>query len=215
MSIKGNIEAKCPSCGERFEADIWTVIRGDQDKRLKEALMDGEGDLLMCPACSGVFPSEQMFIYLDPGMELMVFVMPESSTDDKEKLLAKMRLDYEAFMASSAKEAAMTFEPLYHFGSGMLSDLLRRDLDMEEETDVMNFMASERGFKSVPIRAGFARERDIPFSLPCAGCPCRDHALKAVRAILADNDALVRVKNLLNILEKTDTQELPFIARCK
>ncbi len=212
MSIKGTIEAKCPSCGESFEADVWTVIRGDQDQRLKEACMDGEGDLLMCPACSCVFPCEQTFIYMDPGKELMVFVMPEGGAGDKEKLLAKMRLDYETFRESPAKEAAMTFEPMYHFGAGMLSDLLRRDLDIEEETDVVNFMAAERGFKSVPVRAGFAREKDIPFSLPSAGCACRDHALKAARAILADNDALVRVKNLVNILEKTDTQELPFIA---
>jgi hypothetical protein len=213
MSIKGTFEAKCPSCGERFEADLWTVIRGDQDARLKEALIGGECDLLMCPACSSVFPCEETFIYMDPGRELMVFVMPEGSPEEKEKLIAKMRLDYETFRGASAKEAVMDFAPIYHFGVGMLSDLLRRDRDIEEETEVMAFMAAERGFKSVAVRAGFARERDIPFSLPCAGCPCRDHALKAVRAILADNDALVRVKNLLNILEKTETQELPFITR--
>ncbi|HOW90369.1 MAG TPA: CpXC domain-containing protein, partial [Elusimicrobiales bacterium] len=212
MSIKGTFTAECPSCGERFEADLWTVIRGDRDSALKEALISGECDLLMCPACSGIFSCEESFIYLDPGMELMVFVMPESRSGEKERLLEKMRTDYEEFRSSpAASELAPGVKPLYYFGTQALSELLRRDRDMEEETDVMLFMAGERGFKSAPIRAVFSRENDLPFAMPYAGCPCRDHALKAARAILAENDALVRLANLAKLLESAKTQELPFL----
>ena len=213
MSIDGTYKAECPFCGERFDADFWTVIRGDRDHKLKEAIIGGECDLLMCPACSGVFACEETFIYLDPGMELMVFVIPEARSGEKEGLLEKMRLDYEAFRKSHAEGADVDFPPLYHFGTGALSDLLRRDRDMEEETEVMQFMASERGFKSAPVRASFARERDIPFAVPYQGRLSRENALKAVRAILADNDALPRVGNLRDVLEKTDMQELTFIRK--
>lgn len=214
MSIKGVFKAECPSCNERFDADFWTVIRGDRDQALKEALISGEFDLLMCPACSKVFPCEETFIYMDPEKELLIFVMPESYLKEKEKRLEKMRLDYEALKGSFIKEGIFVFEPQYHFGAAALAGLLLRDRDIEEETDVMAFMAGERGFKRAEIRPGFARRHDLPFSLPYAGAaPDRDSALEAARAIAAANDALVRVKNLLKILEESKTTDLPFIKK--
>ena len=59
MSIKGSFKAQCPSCKESFDADFWTVVRGDQDQDLKEALIDGELDMLMCPGCSHIFPARK------------------------------------------------------------------------------------------------------------------------------------------------------------
>ncbi|OGS08788.1 MAG: hypothetical protein A2270_02830 [Elusimicrobia bacterium RIFOXYA12_FULL_51_18] len=211
MSIKGSFKAECPSCKERFDADFWTVIRGDRDLQLKEALISGELDLLMCPACSNIFPCEETLIYMDPVKELLAFVMPAAYLAEKEKWLEKMRLDYEALKPSLVKENFLAFEPLYYFGAGMLSDLLLSDRDREEETEVMEFMAGEQGFKSAAIRPGFAREHDLPFSLPYAGCPCRDHALEAARAVSSANDALARIKNLIKLLEELKTQDLPFI----
>jgi len=213
MSIKGSSKAECPSCGFKFDADFWTVIHGDQDLALKEAIISGEFDLLMCPGCSGLFPCEETFIYMSPEKELLVFVMPADYSKEREKWLEKMRLDFETLKGSFLKEGIVASEPLYYFGAGMLSDLLLRDRDMEEETDVMEFMAGERGFKSAKILPGFARLHDLPFSLPYAGCPCRDHALEAARAITASNDALARVKNLVRTLEELKTQDLPFIKK--
>ena len=210
MSIKGSVNAECPHCGEKFEADFWTVVRGDKDPELKETLIGGEFDLLMCPACSRIFPCKEPFIYMDPGRELLVFVMPSVPEEERPARIEKMRVDYAAIRNSAAVGEALEVEPLYHFGAEALSELLLRDRDMEEETEVMAFMAAERGFKTVPLRAGFARTNDLPFSAPCSGCPCRTHALKAARAILADNDALVRVKNLLKVLEDLRSEELPF-----
>jgi hypothetical protein len=212
MSIKGSFKAECPFCGERFDADFWTVIRGDRDSALKEALISGEFDLLMCPRCSKIFPCEEMFIYLDPGKELLVFVLPAGYLKEKDRWLEKMRCDHEVIKASFAKENILAVEPLYYFGAGMLSDLLLNDRDREEETDVMAFMAGERGFKSVDIRPGFARKHDLPFSLPYEGpAPDRDSALKAALAIADANDALARVKNLRKTLEELKTPELPFL----
>jgi hypothetical protein len=212
MSIKGVFKAECPACKERFDADFWTVIRGDLDQALKEALMSGEFDLLMCPGCSNVFPCEETFIYMDPEKELLVFVMPESYLKEKEKWLEKMRRDYEVLKGSFVKEGVFVFEPRYYFGAAALAELLLRDRDMEEETDVITFMAEERDFKHVKLCPAFARLHDLPFSLPYAGdAPDRASALEAARAIAAANDVLARVKNLLKTLEESKTTDLPFI----
>ena len=214
MSIKGVFKAECPSCKEHFDADFWTIVRGDQDQTLKEEIMSGEFDLLMCPGCSNVFPCEETFIYMDPEKELLIFVMPESYLKEKEKWLDKMRLDYEVLRESFVKEGLFVFEPQYYFGAAALAGLLLRDRDMEEETDVMEFMAKERGFNNVKVQAGFARQHDLPFSLPYAGAaPDRVSALEAARTIAADNDALTRVKNLLKTLEEFKTTDLPFVKR--
>ena len=214
MSIKGVFSAECPVCKERFDADFWTVVRGDTDPKLKEALISGEFDLLMCPACSAVFPCEETFIYMDPDKELLVFVMPAAYLKEKAKWLEKMSLDYEEIKGSFIKEGLISSEPLYYFGAGALSDLLLLDRDREEETDVMAFMAGERGFKLATISAGFARGGDLPFSLPYAGVsPDRDSALKAVREIVSANDALARVKNLLKVLEGSVASEILFLKK--
>jgi len=214
MSIKGVFKAECPSCKERFDADFWTVIRGDHDQNLKEAIMSGEFDLIMCPACSNVFSCEETFIYIDPERDLLVFVMPESYRKEEEKWMEKMRQDYEVLRESFVEEGVFVFEPQYYFGAAPLSDLLLRDRDIEEETDVMIFMAGERGFKHAKIQPAFARRHDLPFSLPYAGAaPARDSALEATRAIVADNDAIARVKNLLKTLEESNTSDLPFVKK--
>ena len=121
MSIKGVFKAECPACHERFDADFWTVVRGDHDLALKEALISGEFDLLMCPSCSNVFPCEETFIYMDPEKELLIFVMPESYLKEKEKWLEKMRLDYDALRESFVKEGVFVFEPQYYFGAAALA----------------------------------------------------------------------------------------------
>ena len=188
------------------------VLRRSQ--ALKEALISGEFDLLMCPACSSVFPCEETFIYMDPDKELLIFVMPESYLKEKEKWLQKMRLDYDALKDSFVREGVFVFEPQYYFGAAALADMLIKDRDREEETDVVAFMAGERGFRHAKIRPCFARQYDLPFSLPYAGSePDRDSALKAARAIAADNDALARVKNLLRTLEESQTPDLPFVKK--
>ena len=214
MSIKGVFKAECPSCSERFDADFWTVVRGDHDLALKEALISGEFDLLMCPFCSNVFPCEETFIYMDPEKELLIFVMPESYLKEKEKWLEKMRQDYDVLKDSFVKEGVFVFEPQYYFGASALADLLLKDRDREEETDVMAFMAGERGFKHAKIRPGFARQYDLPFSMPYSGMtPDRESGLEATRAISAANDALARVKNMLKTLEDSKTPDLPFVKK--
>ena len=51
MATKGVFRVECPHCGEAFDADFWTVVRGDRDHDVKELILSGEFDLLMCPKC--------------------------------------------------------------------------------------------------------------------------------------------------------------------
>ncbi|MEI7527553.1 MAG: CpXC domain-containing protein [Elusimicrobiota bacterium] len=197
MATKGVFRVECPHCGEAFDADFWTVVRGDRDHDVKELILSGEFDLLMCPKCEGMFPHEEPFLYLDPARDILAFVMPETYAAEKEKWIARMQADYEPVRASLAANHALSGTPVYFFGLGPLTELLESDRDREEETEVMEFMAREAGLCLLAVKPASARQLDLPFTLPIAkGLTGRAAALKAARELLAKNDALLRLKNL-------------------
>ncbi|MBI4801825.1 MAG: hypothetical protein HY796_04805 [Elusimicrobia bacterium] len=214
MSTKGVFKVKCPACQEQFNADFWTVVRGDRDQELKEMLISGEFDLLMCPNCSALVAYEETFIYLDPGKELLVFVMPEAYLTEKDKWLEKTRADCDLVKSSMLNLQSLCFEPVYFFGAAELAALLLRDRDIEEETEVLEFIAAEKKFRTAGIHPSFARAHDLPFSLPYSGPSLsKDTALAAVHDIIASNDALLRAQNLLKILSALETAEIGFVKR--
>jgi len=212
MSTKGICKVKCPSCGESFDADFWTVVRGDSDPDLKEMIISGEFDLLGCPRCSAVFSHEEPFLYIDPRFELLVFVMPEDYLPEKEKWLAKMKADYEALDPGGLGGGFSGIEPAYFFGVGELSALLLRDRDMEEESEVLACLAGENKLKTAGIKAASARARDLPFCLPyCGAAPARAGAISAVKKLLSINDAMPRLKKLFAELESLGGEAIPFV----
>ena len=214
MSTKGAFRVECPHCGEGFDADFWTVVRGDRDLEVKELILSGEFDLLMCPKCEEMFQHAEPFLYIDPERDLLAFVMPETYLDKKDEWIARMKKDYEPVRASLASHQGVSAEPLYLFGLAPLTALLENDRDREEETEVMEFMAREDGLQLLAVRPAAARELDIPFSVPMpAGLKGRAAALRAAEALRARNDALPRLKKLVDALSALKGDELPFLKK--
>lgn len=214
MATKGVFRVECPHCGEGFDADFWTVVRGDRDSDVKELILSGEFDILMCPKCETMFQHEEPFLYIDPGKDIMAFVMPESYRDKKDEWIARMEKDYAPVRATLAAGQGVTGAPLYLFGLAPLTQLLETDRDREEETEVMEFMAREDGLHLLPVKPASARELDIPFSIPMpAGLKGRAAALKAAEALRARNDALPRLKKLIDALAAMKGDELAFLKK--
>ncbi|MGD9641948.1 MAG: CpXC domain-containing protein [Elusimicrobiales bacterium] len=212
MATKGVFRVECPHCGEGFDADFWTVVRGDRDHEVKELILSGEFDLLVCPKCEEMVQHEEPFLYIDPHRDLLAFVMPESYEAEKDKWVARMNADYEPVKASLFAGQGLTSDPLYLFGLGQLTARLENDRDREEETDVMEFMAREEGLKLVPVNPVAARELDIPFTLPVpTGLFGRAAALKAAEGLYAKNDALPRLKKLVEVLKAGKDDTIPFV----
>lgn len=214
MATKGAFRVECPHCGEGFDADFWTVVRGDRDAEVKELILSGEFDVLLCPKCENMFQHEEPFLYLDPGKDLLVFVMPEAYLEKKDEWIARMKKDYEPVRASLAAGQGVTGEPQFFFGLAPLTALLEADRDREEETEVMEFMAREDGLHLLPVKPSSARELDIPFSLPMpAGLKGRAAAEKAAGRLLGRNDALPRLKNLAAALAACPGDEIDFLKK--
>ena len=71
-SIHADVSAKCPSCGEEFDAQAWSFVRGDENDDLRLALMYGEFNLLRCEKCDAFFHHEMPVVYFDPAAELLI-----------------------------------------------------------------------------------------------------------------------------------------------
>jgi len=212
MSTKGVFRVECPHCGESFDADFWTVVRGDRDHDVKELILSGEFDLLVCPKCEEMVQHEEPFLYIDPDKDILAFVMPESYQAEKDKWIARMQADYEPVKAALTTGQGLTGEPLYLFGLGQISALLEKDRDREEETEVMEFMAREDGLTLLPVKPAAARELDLPFSIPVrAGMTGRAAALSAAEGLYAKNDALPRLKKLVDFLKTPGSDTVPFL----
>lgn len=212
MATKGAFRVECPNCGESFDADFWTVVRGDRDQDVKELILSGEFDILMCPKCEGMFQHEEPFLYIDPTRDLLAFVMPETYLDKKDEWIARMKKDYEPLRASLAVGQGIAAEPMYLFGLSPLTAMLEGDRDREEETEVMEFMAREDGLQLLPVKPAAARELDITFTIPMpSGLSGHAAALKAAGDLLARNDALPRLKKLVEALSSMKGDGLPFL----
>ncbi|MBI5742941.1 MAG: hypothetical protein HY952_00165 [Elusimicrobia bacterium] len=212
MATKGVFRVECPHCGESFDADFWTVVRGDRDRDVKELILSGEFDILMCPKCETMFSHEEPFLYIDPTRDLLAIVMPEAYQEKEAEWLERMKKDYEPLRASLSAGQGVTGDPMYLFGLAPLTALLETDRDREEETEVMEFMAREDGLRLLPVKPADARSLDILFTLPMpAGLTGRTAALKAANGLLARNDALPRLKNLAGALAAAKGEGLPFL----
>lgn len=213
MSNKGKKTVTCPHCGKTFDADFWTVVRGDLDFELKEMIINGEFDLLLCPECNKLFSYEDTFVYIDPVDEIMAFVMPKEK-DGSCDMMEKVKADYEIIKSANPKSLAMSYKPYYFFGAQSLAELLLNDRDVEEETEVMEFMAKEKGFLKKEIKKSVAREKNFLFSIPYEGPSCSiSSAISACEKLLKENDTLKRLVSLLNFLRGIGEEDFKAILK--
>ena len=212
MSLKGIFSVECPHCGEKFDAHCWTIVHGGQDEDVKELFFTGEFDLLMCPKCDTVFRHEEPFVYLEPKRQLVLFVMPEAYRAEKDKWIAKMQSDFSQVREMFLDGEGMT-EPRCVFGIEAVRDLLSEDRDRAEETEVMEFMAAEAGFRLLAVMPQKARDLDIPFSVPVDGGLGAEAARKASSKLIESNPYLPRLKKLAEILETLPCEEIPFLKK--
>src|SRR5579871_5023263 len=102
MSTFNDIDITCEQCGKEFRGTIWTAIHAKQDPELKELLLGGEINLVMCPECSHVAYQDHFVLYQDPTAELIAYVYPASEHGNIETL--------KNMMLSGFREAQAIYE---------------------------------------------------------------------------------------------------------
>jgi len=194
MSLRGRIVAKCPNGCEPFDGELYSFIRGDTDANLRLQIKARECNMLLCDECEKPFFPEEPYIYFEPAAELLAFVFPESFRPKEKFWREKMHADFEEMRRVLAEKFPLTVEPVIFFGVDGLGELLDFEDFRNEEAEVMEWIAKDLGLSIYKVSPRFARDNDVPVSLPYAAAGAkaatRASVLAGLEKVLAANDRL-------------------------
>lgn len=212
MSFTGEIEAQCPNGCEPFTTQVWSFIHGDKSPDLREAILARECNLLLCAACNVPFFPPAPYIYFEPQAELLAFVFPESYREKQDHWRKKMGDDFAA-MKGVLGRVSLDLEPEIFFGLEELALLLEGEDYRGEEREVMEHLASELGLSLYQVSPRFARQNNVPRSLPTlspkTGPATREDVISGLEKLVAANDRLTAYLDYLTALKSSTAGGLP------
>lgn len=205
MSFKGNVKAQCPKGCETFDADVWSFVRGE-DIRLREGLLAGDLNLLICPECGAYFYPESTLIYYDAPAELLVFILPEAYKAEEAMWREKIKKDYVQMKEVIAGDVMIKEVPVIYFGLEAFRAMLQAEDDIEDEVRIAQFIGREIGLALQHVERAFAREKDLPRLIPyvkTAKQPAlsRMNMVEGLKKLLAANDRLQGYRRWLKYIE--------------
>jgi hypothetical protein len=204
MSSRKLEQIEC-TCGEQFEAELWTSINITEDPELKESLDAGEINVVCCPACSQVFHVDHFLLYHDSKNELLAFVYPTGLTDQEKQLTKKMNADIDTALEGLPPEERFSYRPILVFGLDALLEIIRREDELEDELSIVEFMAEESHLAVVRLHPAIARRtgmlRILP-TVPVPGETPRACVLAGLRDLLKLNENLSHFRSALDRIEQ-------------
>lgn len=201
-SIKGEGSVNCPHCEESFDAEFWTLIRGDEDLELKDALIGGELNLVSCPSCGHFFYHERTIIYFDPTIELLAFVWG-GREEDFEKHKAQMKKDFE-LLKNNLTSLHIDYQPFYLKSLAELKAMIEYEDFTRTQSEVIATLAAENNFKVIALKPSVARVSGFPFYAPIYKEEYTlENFTKAASELLKQNSALNMLKVMLDEVKKT------------
>ena len=203
MAYKGVVQAQCPFCSESFEAEVWSVVRGDLDGEIADRMLSGEINFLACPACEKPFYYEHTLLYLDPTRDIMAFIYPEAYAAEKERWRATMEADNRKFQAALPEKDRRAYGPMLFFGLAAFEEAMRREAVLLEEWEVAAAVAGELGLGIFLVAPSYAREKGIPGYLPVApgAGAMRARLLAGLKTLVTANDRLAQYVAYMKVVD--------------
>ena len=113
-SLQNEASAHCPNGCEEFDVTYWSLVRGDENDDLKNAILGGELNLVGCPECGTYFHHDGEIIYFDAPAELLTFVFSPKDKTRAQELTDKIEHDYEVIKNSLLKELHAWLDATVH-----------------------------------------------------------------------------------------------------
>ncbi len=128
MSTRSKIDVRC-ECGETFKADIWQSVNVTASPELRDQILNGEMNVVTCPACSRRFHVEIPFLYHDLEGREWIWIYPLSYEKDAFSIYQKVHEMWEDVKRSVPMKIKERFEKEYRvtvlFGMDALVRYLR------------------------------------------------------------------------------------------
>jgi hypothetical protein len=200
MSAFNDLNIECENCGEEFRGTVWTAIHAKQDPELKDLLLGGEINLIMCPDCGQVAFHDHFLIYQDPEIELIAYVYPETQASEREVLEKEMKRGFSEAQAVFETKDRFTYEPILVFGLESLVEMLHSETEEGEQYDVAEAVCKEKHIPYVTLRPSESRRLSLPRVLPHTASsknPSRADVIAGLEKLIQVDPALDLYKTLL------------------
>lgn len=206
MGLQGTIKTSCSKGCEEDEYRVWSFVRGDSDSALREALLAGELNLLICHDCGRMFFPEVSVVYFDPSREMLLFIFPESFKSDAARWKNKMHEDFKRMQEVLGTKGSSGLEPEICFGIERGRERLQAESDLNDEAEIAEFLAEELELSIYPVRRAYALKRNLPRLIPCRGQKqkafSRSAAAAGIKSLLSANNRLSSFRRWLDVLKK-------------
>jgi len=172
MALKIPYQITC-SCGKRFKESICEYVFTEYDEELKNALLSGEFNIVICPSCETAIHIENRFLYRDEKNLLWVWVCKkgeESKKERIEKVLFAKNPPIEAHFLDHQTE----YKRFLVFGrEGLIELLLREDRALKrkeekhlKENPAVLFLTGNRSEPGYLFLCGEKIKVSLPLSFP-------------------------------------------------
>ena len=126
MSFCQKQEIRC-SCGKEFEWDLWDSVNVTTDPDLKEMILDGQMNVVVCPYCGILFYFEKFLLYHDEKKRHLFYIYHNDCKDDRTDLKKKAICDYETVKKQSSDTVFTDYKIEVFFGLDELVKFLREE----------------------------------------------------------------------------------------
>jgi len=210
MSFRGRLETQCPNGCEPFETEVWTCIHAAKNPELKEQILAGQLNLIVCPHCCFTFYAEQSLVYLEPELELIAFIYPIPHEKEREHWEEKMKEDFLQFQSRLPENKRIPYAPAIFFGLQGLTDLLHREEEIQDEILVAEWFFRKLGLETYRVSASYSRNKKIPKILPRhirTDRNLREEVLEGLQILLKENGNLPTYRRFFQELETSPVSE--------
>jgi hypothetical protein len=193
MSTFNEIDITCEECGEDFRGTVWTAVHAGEDPELKDLLLGGELNIVMCPSCSHTAFQNGFLLYQEPALELVAYVHPEHLKAEEDNLRAFMIQGFSEAQEATDEKHRLTYDPVLLFGLDSLVDLLNAEEERSQQSEIAKTLCKKAGIHIVTVKPSKARRLDIPYLIPHGGADSkvtRDSILAGIDRLLKLNPAL-------------------------
>jgi hypothetical protein len=193
MSTFNKIDVTCSECGKEFTGILWTAVHAGEDPILKDILLGGELNILMCPKCSRAAYRDHFVLYQDPAAELIVYIYPPDQAADEDFLRKSMLLAFHEAQKVMEPKQRKDYEPILVFGLATFVEMMREENSRAEQSQIAEAICKESNIPYVVLRPAKARALTSVRVLPTGTStkqPTRADILAGLDRLLGQNPSL-------------------------
>jgi hypothetical protein len=204
LSTFNDIDINCENCGHEFRGTIWTAVNAQEDPELKDLLLGGELNMVMCMECAHVQYQDHFVLYQDKKTEIVAYIYPEKQKEQESELAKITTEGFREAQAVFSESKRLDYQPLLVFGLTAFVRFLHDEIKLAEQSDVAEAVCRENKIPVTVLRPSVARRQKLPCVIPGDndfGALDRKSVLGGLSTLLEKNPALTAYAALKKTIE--------------